>query len=80
MSGAFVISTRLEGLPQEYFNYLFEISNLDIKSLQSTISQIITLPDSILVEKAKKARDFLLTQKTSKVQCEKIVNFIINTK
>ena len=78
MSGAFVISTRLEGIPQEYFNYLFEISNLDIKSLQSTISQIITLPDSILVEKAKKARDFLLTQKTSKVQCEKIVNFIIN--
>lgn len=78
-SGTPMLGYKLDGIPEEYYNYYYTIEHLDTDSLSVKIQEVLSYPQADLNKKAKDAHRFIFQQKTSKVQTKKIVDFIKKT-
>lgn len=75
-SGVPVLTFLLGGIPQEYRDYLYMLDECDVKSLSGGIQKILSIPEEDLIQKGKKAKEFILSEKTSAKQSARIVEFI----
>ena len=75
VSGTPMISTDLEGIPDEYKKYMFMVDYSDEKIVDK-IYEILNLDDTFLEEFGKKAREFVLNEKNPCVQVKKINKFL----
>lgn len=75
-AGTPVLSYRLDGIPEEYYNYCYAIDCEGINVLSNKISEILSLPQTVLDEKAENALLFLKQNKTAKVQVARVIEFI----
>ena len=78
ISGTPVLTTKLNGLTDEYLDNMFFVDSDDPLILADKINEIMSLPVNVLVEKAMSARKFVIENKTWKQQCIKINEFIKN--
>lgn len=76
VSGVPVLMYRLEGVPEEYYNYCFSIDEHAI--LADTIVHICSLDLEILKKKGESAKNFILKNKTPKKQTVRIVDMLKN--
>ena len=79
ISGTPILTTKLNGLTDEYLNNMFFVANNNPFLLAEKINEIMNLPISVLIEKAMNARKFVIENKTWEQQCEKIHEFIKNS-
>lgn len=77
-SGTPMIGYRLEGIPDEYFNYMVVPDDLSVEALTSAIEHELSMPEDCLSEKGEEAKRFIIENKTAKVQVAKIIDFINN--
>lgn len=75
-SGTPVLTTKVEGMPAEYDNYLFYIDDYSIDGLKCKIEDIINLDDNVKDRVGIEAYNFIQNSKSPKKQAEKILNFI----
>ena len=75
-SGTPMLGYKLEGIPEEYYEHYYTIDELDINSLTERIEFVLSLPEGVLNIKAEKARDFILQNKTAKMQVRRLLEFI----
>ncbi len=75
-SGTPLLTTRLEGIPTEYFDYVFSAEDNTTPFLDAAIQEALSLSDDELKEKGRRARQFVLEEKNSEKQSEKIIRFI----
>lgn len=75
-SGTPMIGYKLEGIPEEYFEYMYLPKDLTIESLSNIIDKVLTTKIEYLEDMAIKAREFILNKKNSKIQVQKILNFL----
>lgn len=75
ISGVPVLTTKLPGIPNEYFNYLYTISDDSVSAIVSAIENIIHTSSISLYAKAVKAKNFILENKNSKLQAKRIIDF-----
>jgi glycosyltransferase involved in cell wall biosynthesis len=73
-SGRPVMSYALSGIPNEYFNYLYEISNENDGLYKSLIS-ILSKPEEELFNRGQKTQEFVLKEKSNIVQTKRIMDF-----
>lgn len=78
-SGTPMIGYKLDGIPMEYYEYYYTIDALDEDSLANSIQKVMELPKEVLDLKAKSAYDFVMQNKTAKMQVKRMLDFIINT-
>ena len=74
LSGKPVLSPRLEGIPQEYYQYLIEISTISPRDIADAIIKC-----SLITNKEQyglAGRDFIVKNKTNIKQAEKILRFL----
>ena len=76
VSGTPMIGYKLEGIPEEYYDHIYTVDGVDEESLIDVIQNTLSLPQGILNEKAKNAYDFILQNKTAKMQVKRIIDFI----
>lgn len=76
VSGTPFITTKLDSIPREYYDHLITVDFNDKKSLNNIILETVNTPEKDLNLIGKKARIFILEQKNSHVQSDKIVNWI----
>ena len=74
-SGSPVLSSRLEGIPKEYGNYIFFFDENTQESLGRKLREILDLSPEELAEKGGAARSFALEKKNNVVQSSKIIEF-----
>ena len=77
-SGTPTITTRLKGIPEEYFKYCFCLDEDNPEAIKDKIIDICELPLSELEEKGMAARNFILEHKNPINQVEKIYNMLKN--
>ena len=77
-SGTPMIGYRLEGIPDEYFEYMVVPEDLSVEALTSAIEHELSMPEDYLSEKGEDAKRFILENKSAKAQVAKIINFINN--
>ena len=76
VSGTPVLTTKLPGIPDEYFDYCFTVDELSANEIAKKILEIFSVPEEKLKVFGAKARGFVLENKNSYVQSEKILKFI----
>lgn len=74
-SGSPVLSSRLEGIPKEYENYIFFFDENNRESLAEKMREILDLSPEELAKKGEEARNFVLKKKNNVVQSAKIIEF-----
>lgn len=75
-SGTLVISTRLEGVPEEYYNYLYPVETMDKTVIKDSIRKILNMDQSEYTSKALLAQDFIITKKNKNIQARRILDFL----
>jgi glycosyltransferase involved in cell wall biosynthesis len=75
-SGTPTITTKLPGIPEEYFNYCFVAEKDEAEGLKEKIIEISEKPQIELEEFGRKARKFILENKNPIKQVEKIFKML----
>lgn len=75
-SGTPLIAYKLDGIPDEYDNYIYYVNDNSIKSLKNKIIDICEKDKDELNEFGLKAKQFVLSEKNNIAQAKKIMNLI----
>ena len=75
-SGTPMMGYKLEGIPEEYFNYFYTIDDFSNDTLVDTIKHTMSLPQEELNAKARMAYKFIMDNKTAEMQVKRLLNFI----
>ena len=75
VSGTPIISTKLEGIPEEYYKYIFSVPYND-KLIKEKIEEILKIHKNKLEKLGNDAREFVLKNKSPEKQVQRIENFL----
>ena len=75
-TGTPVLTTKLEGIPPEYDDYLFQFDDESEGGFEKKISEMLEKPAGELHAKGLKAKEFVLKNKNNKIHGKKIINFM----
>lgn len=75
-SGVPTLLYRLPGIPEEYYEYCYSLTDLSIQALTEAIEVIIRKDESELYEFGLRAKTFIEDQKNSYQQTKKIIELI----
>lgn len=76
LSGTPVVSTRLPGIPKEYFDYIYAFDADSCDSIADKLNEILELSDDELIKKGKAAHDFVQKNKNNVVMADKIIKLM----
>lgn len=76
LSGKPVLMYKLDGVPDEYDQYLNYINGSEPKDIADRLMEICEKPQSELDDFGQKAREFVLENKNSEVQAKKIIDML----
>ena len=76
-AGALVVSSNLEGIPEEYFKYIHKIDEITVDSVKTTIDSVLSMDDRTLYEKCRDAQIWVSRSKNVSVQTEKILSLCL---
>lgn len=79
VSGTPVFTTRLEGIPGEYYNYIYSTNSNDIDSYVKEINNILDLSEEVILKKGESAKAFILNMKSSNKSVIKINKLLLRT-
>lgn len=72
-SGRPVLTTKLPGIPVEYFNYLYTMNDNCIDTIRSTLIELLSLAENELDEKGLRAQRYVAENKNAKAQTMKFI-------
>lgn len=76
VSGTPVLTTKLPGMPEEYNDYVYLIEDETIEGFIDKYNELLLKNSNKLIEKGKKAQEFVFKEKNNNIQTGKIVNKI----
>lgn len=76
LAGRSVIMNRLQGIPNEYDQYLYYPDDESTEAWILKLKEIMSLEIQDRIQKCDTARNFILTEKSAHNQCERISKFI----
>ncbi len=76
LSGTPFLTTKLKGIPVEYFDYVFTAEDNSAACLEKAISYALSHTDKELYTMGRAARDFIVKEKNSKKQVSRIIKFL----
>jgi len=75
-SGTPVISYRLDGIPFEYYKYMYTVEDNSIETLKTTIENVLNKTQNELNIFGDRARKFVIENKNSIIQTKKIIDML----
>lgn len=75
-SGTPVLTTRLPGMPGEYYPHVYFIKEENAEGVASALKEILAESEEALLEKGELARNFVLDYKNNVVQAKKILTML----
>ena len=78
LSGTAVASTRLPGIPKEYFNYMYALDGFTEDKLRKSLDEILSQSKETLGKMGKKGHEFVLKEKNNQVMAQKIYDFLMS--
>lgn len=75
-SGTPLLTTKLQGIPEDYFQYVFTTEDNDTVSLSAALKEILVLSDEKLYQKGLQAKLYVMEKKNSKIQSKRILDFL----
>ena len=75
-SGTPLLTTRLPGMPGEYYPYVDFIMAESPQGIADALKRVLSRSDEELFQKGQAAREFVLKQKNNVVQAEKLLKML----
>ena len=75
-SGTPLLTTKLPGMPPEYYDYVYLIEEETIEGMRKILIEILGKPADELHDKGMKAREFVLKEKNNILQAKKVLDLI----
>ena len=75
-SGTPLLTTKLPGMPEEYYDYVYLFDDETVEGMAKTLDRILSLPKEELHAKGAAAKEFVLREKNNIVQAKKIIEMI----
>ena len=75
-SGTPVLTTRLPGMPKEYYPYVDFIEEESAAGIAAALKAVLTRSDEELFQKGQKARAFVLEGRNNVVQAKRILTML----
>ena len=75
-SGTPAVLTRLEGIPEEYYQYCYTCDSNDADALARDLDAVLDIPFEARLEKATEAFRFVREKKSAAAQTQRIVSFL----
>jgi glycosyltransferase involved in cell wall biosynthesis len=75
-SGTPVLTTRLPGIPAEYYQHMFSIETETIEGIAEALRITLSIPAAELREKGESAREFVVRDKSWQTQARRIACFL----
>lgn len=76
VSGTPVVTTKLPGMPIEYYNFVYLFEDESIIGMARTLEAILRKSNVELISFGEKAKEFVLTEKSNVSQGKRILSFI----
>lgn len=76
LSGTPLVTTKLEGIPEAYFEYVFVAENNSVIALKNALLQALSLSTEELNRLGLCAKEYIIREKNSKAQMMKVLDFI----
>ena len=76
LSGTPVLTTKLAGIPDEYFEYVFSIGDNKIETIKNKLMEFINCTDEELINMGAKAQQFIVSDKNAFKQAKKVIDFM----
>lgn len=76
VSGTPVLTTKLPGMPEEYYPYVYLIKDETPMGISDALREIFSLSEDERNKKGNLAREFVLKNKSNIVQTQKIIDFL----
>lgn len=76
VSGTPVLTTKLPGMPEEYYPYVYLFDDETVEGMAHTLKAVLTLPVQTLSEKGSQAKQFVLEKKSNVYQTKKLVDML----
>lgn len=76
LSATPMLTTKLPGIPEEYYDYVFSSEDNSVENLALAIEDALSYSNEELEQKGKNARDFIIKEKNSKNQVARILEFM----
>jgi glycosyltransferase involved in cell wall biosynthesis len=77
-SGTPVIAYKLDGIPDEYDQFLYYVEDNSVEALKTKIVQICRMNNESTRLTGERARRFVLSEKNKTIQGKKIIDLVIN--
>jgi len=78
-SGTPLLTTKLPGMPEEYYDYVYLFEDESVEGMAKTLDRILKLPKEELHAKGAAAKEFVLREKNNIVQAKRIIDMIRKT-
>lgn len=75
-SGTPVLTTRLPGMPDEYFSHIYSFDEESVDGYARVLQHVITLSAEELHNKGIEAKEWVLQNKNNCLQCKRIIDMI----
>ena len=75
-SGTPVLTTKLSGIPEDYFNYIYSISENGKEGIKEALKYVLEKEEIELIDKGRRAQKFVFEQKNGQSQVQKLLNMI----
>ena len=76
VTGRPVITTKLPGIPEKYFKYLFVLHNETPEELAKLLIKVCSMDTNVLSEFGKRAKEFVYNNKNYYIQGKRIYDFL----
>lgn len=76
VSGTPILTTKLPGMPEEYYPYIYMFDNETVEGYADTLKYVLSKPNEELQNKGKVAKEFVLQKKNNVFQTKRIMDLI----
>lgn len=77
-SGTPLLTTCIPSMPADYYPYVYCFDDESVDGYHKTLSQIIKLPKEELHNKGKNAKEFILNNKSYRIQSQKLSKLLLS--
>jgi glycosyltransferase involved in cell wall biosynthesis len=79
-TGTPILTTKLKGIPSEYYEYVFTIESETPEGIAEAIDKTLNNSSELLYSFGARAKEFVCNKKNNIVQGEKVVDFLFQSK
>lgn len=76
VSGTPLLTTKLPGMPKEYYSYVYLIEDESVDGLSDILKKILLKPQNELYDLGDKAKHWVISEKNNVLQAKKIIDLI----